>query len=125
MSYLDKANVSGTVYDLGKPLYFHGIDLYHSVTKNAVTVSIINTDGTQITTISQFKSWAEGISGTVTVPCNGCDYINGEFKHCYMLRKNADNTWAFFYNDSSGYNSVIITLEDEFNQIVDNFNKIN
>ena len=126
MSYLDKANVSGTVYDLVKPLYFHGLDIWHSVKKNGITVTVINTDGTPISGLAAFKSWAESISGAVTMPCNGTIYINGAYRHTYMIKKNADNTWGVWYNDdSTGYENVTIVLDDEFDNVTDNYNKIN
>lgn len=99
MAYVDKINVNGTNYDLGKPLYYHPITLYQKIGGDyvynvALTLAIINNSSTPFTSVSQIinevRSW--GLT-TVKLNLSGGVYANSKTVICAM--------WEITQNDEN------------------------
>ena len=128
MAYLDKINVSGTNYDLGKPIYYHGIRAYHTTKKNYVSLVVLNTSSTLIDSVAKLKQWAENITGDVYIQVNGQIDVDDDssFKQAILLIKPSNNQWFLAYFDSTGYDyKYNIDLADYFDTVSDGCNQIN
>ena len=76
MAYVDKVNVNGTNYDLGKPLYYHPITIFRRNQPDGanmtLTFSIINNSPTPLNTMSailaEIRSWGLNVA---SINCNG------------------------------------------------------
>ena len=129
MSYLDKANVSGTTYDLGKPIYYHPI----YVSKDGVfrfQCVILDNNATAYTSTT-FKAKVKELCDLgAFININGAyQDDSGDdtiFVHLDLIRKYQDD--YKIYGDA--LNEMYIgydfdTVVDSADEFVDGVNKIN
>ena len=128
MSYVDKLNLNGSEVDLGKPIYYHGLDIVDGTKGNVAQAHILSNSSEAIDSLTKLKAWAEAITGQVFIQCNGCIKVGSVWQQLYLILKTANNEYRLYYVDNaSGYTSVNnVNLNDYFNEVIgDAVNKIN
>ena len=112
-----------------KPIYWHGVNMFKVASSKTTSVQfhVLSNNDTPLNTIAKIKAWAESISGTVLIACNGTIPVNDTFYPCIAINKNSDRTYDIYYIDSTdGAVSINnIELNDYFANAQDNINKIN
>lgn len=127
MSYLDKANVSGTTYDLGKPIYYHPI----IVTTDGVfrfQCVILDNNPTAYTRTT-FKAKVHelcDLGAFINVNGEYQDSVEGEMVHLDLITKlgGAYKLIGSYYTQMN-ITYDLDTIVDGSDQFTDGVNKIN